>query len=847
MLGKNSQANDDDDDDRDDGFEDLPLLHNQDLTLPATLHSRSRMSYAGGSSQTSPQALHSTTGMTDKEKAKAARRAFLASRKSVSFAPHAYVRMFDTLPSATPVSGAGAMISAAAAAASASSANAAADSGKRGFDFGKLGEHESNLTKDGLATDEAGTRRRSGSSRRHGRQSSITSISELPTLVQPRPVSAEPERGSSRRRSTVEVGDESGMSMDIETDSETEQAEGDDNNSQEDGDEDEEDMDIEGQTMDFTSISAVNANVDDEVTTGSIFSSEPVAQPAFELPRFSVRRDLSNGPKVGPYAAFSEELALMGQDQREVDEQDTRGSSIFTSGATPASPAKRMMRGRLSIGDDVTVDMDITEIVAGSGTLRATGSPASTVSARSDDEDEEDSDDDEDEEERLANDGPDERTMDFTVAVGGIIPGLPPVNAWRNAESIGYIAELPDGYDPSAGHTMGSIFSSASGSSPLRTNVGGNNPFSTSAMVDDAGTVFTLPVMSSNGDESVDMDETMAVGGILTREDQTISSVDDDELPPREPTLSFARHDDVTGFSVFSSSDHAAGAEQEMDFTIARGGILSEQQQQNQPSVAFSMNVTSPSVPGSSHRAGASSRGSTMPVSPASARQSTSSTSNRDRYGPSPSPPRTVEGVAEDDPIGRSIDAAKDVAKKLVFTPTKTASPRKVSPAKRSFETELPSTDVSKARRTTETGDKENMAPIMPIQTPKSPSRNTSASTSERPRTPSKRLAEFGGPQRSPHKHLAPRSPARATPSRSTRPTTPSRLARTETVAEPEWAQQEFSNISLGNFLEMTGIHFMTSMPTATRRKSVLNGGMPAEYMQRMLQSDIGKCRVTFE
>jgi kinetochore protein Spc7/SPC105 len=503
------------------------------------------------------------------------------------------------------------------------------------------------------------------------------------------------------------------------------------------------------------------------------------------------------------------------------------------------------MRGRLSIGDDMTVDMDITEIVARSGTLRPTGSPASTVSARSDDEDaddddEDDEDEDSEDEDEVKDGGPDERTMDFTVAVGGIIPGLPPVNAWRNVESIGYSAELPDGYDPSAGHTMGSIFSSTSVSSPLRTDSVGNNPFGTSSTADDAGRVFTLPVMVSTGDESVEMDETVAMGGIVTREDQTISSVDDDELPHREPTLSFARNDDVTTFSVFGGSENAVDVEEEMDFTIARGGILDRQTSPLEN--VFAMNVTSPSVPTTSLRAGTSSRRSTMQVSPPRELEPTASSSRRERYGPSPSPPRSVEGVREDDPVGRNIEVAKEVAKKLVFTPSKTVSPKRVSPAKRSFENELQSDEGAKSRRTTGTLlDKENVAPVVPIQTPASPVKNTST-VSERPRTPSKRLSEFGAPQRSPHKHLAPRSPARMTPSsRTNRPTTPSRLAQIETVAEPEWAQQEFSNISLGNFLEMTGIHFMTSGPTATRRKSVLNGGMPAEYMQRMTQSDVGE------
>jgi hypothetical protein len=101
LLGNTNSAGGQDNDD-DDDFEDIPSQNN-DLTLPASLHPRSRMSFAGTNTSA---AAGSTSGMTDKEKAKAARRAFLASRKSVSFAPHAHVRMFDTVVSATPVNSA---------------------------------------------------------------------------------------------------------------------------------------------------------------------------------------------------------------------------------------------------------------------------------------------------------------------------------------------------------------------------------------------------------------------------------------------------------------------------------------------------------------------------------------------------------------------------------------------------------------------------------------------------------------------------------------------------------------------------------------------------------------------
>jgi len=197
----------------------------------------------------------------------------------------------------------------------------------------------------------------------------------------------------------------------------------------------------------------------------------------------------------------------------------------------------------------------------------------------------------------------------------------------------------------------------------------------------------------------------------------------------------------------------------------------------------------------------------------------------------------------ENDPVGRNVEAAKEVAKKLVFTPTKSVpTPRKVSPAKRSFEAELQQGDVAKSRRMESAADKENSAPARSAPSSTSPVK-LSARTPERPRTPSKRLSAFGAPERSPHKHLAPRSPARAmmaSPSKVNRPMTPSRLAQAETMEQPEWAQQTYSQISLGNFLEMVGIQFMTSMPTATRRKSVLNGGMPAEFMERMMQGEVG-------
>jgi hypothetical protein len=657
-----------------------------------------------------------------------------------------------------------------------------------------------------------GQKSEGGSRRRHGRQNSIGSLNDLPAPpASSGSGSTGMEERASRRRSAAgvgEVGDESGMSMDIETDSE-QSVDEDEQEEQVDQDEDEEEQEDdqeEGETMDFTTVAPPSFLLSQTLpqNTSSIFSSIPdQPAPSIDLPRFSVRRDL--GSKG--YSAFSPSLGLGGGEEMTT-------SSVFTVPESPRVPHVRVIGGA-SATDDMTMDMDMTQVM-GNGHLLA--SPASTVSARDDDDEEEEEESSDEEVENAANRGPEERTMDFTVAVGGIIPGLPPVNAWRSAESIGYTSVLPDGYEPT-GINSSNVFSASTLGNPFLDGSSGE------------GSVFTLPRLNV-GDESLEMDETIALGGIV-REDQTFSSVDEDEGEiRREPTLSFPS-------GPFTALETGEG-EMTMDFTMARGGILANASPRQSTGGVFSMNVTSPTASTVSKRTVTSSVFS-VPASPEQAQQATASV-RRDIYGPSPDAIKTSRLARdEDEPVGRSMEAAKDVAKKLVFTPTKSTSPspRKVSPVKRTFESALDKVDANKSMRTSP-ADKENTDPS-PFQPVAQSPRKYGSPLKERPRTPNKRFSVLGPPERSPHKNLAPRSPARPMASLASRPTTPSRLSQTEVMPEPEWAQQEFSSISLGNFLEMTGIQFMTSMPTATRRKSVLNGGMPAEYMQRMMTSENGE------
>lgn len=232
--------------------------------------------------------------------------------------------------------------------------------------------------------------------------------------------------------------------------------------------------------------------------------------------------------------------------------------------------------------DEDDMDMDETQIIHGGIVSRPQG-------ASSDDEDE---DDDITRDSNMSL-GEDDKTMDFTVAMGGLIPALPPAGAVNNRQSIGYTVPTDRAMAP-----------------------------------------FEPANASDDSEMEMEMDETIAIGGIVMGDESMSMSSGGEDTTRNEGdrTMTFAFG------SAFGQPEDDGG----MEFTIAAGGILGEPVQE----------------------ANADEQASTPRKTPSFARPTASSQlkEKRNIFGPSPSPNRstTPQGTP-------GLEAAKDVAKRLSF------------------------------------------------------------------------------------------------------------------------------------------------------------------------------------
>lgn len=204
---------------------------------------------------------------------------------------------------------------------------------------------------------------------------------------------------------------------------------------------------------------------------------------------------------------------------------DSDASEGNESVATITLPPKRFSgaAGGFSFGvaataeEEEDLDMDETQIIHG-------GIVARPQSGDSSDEDDEDADMTRDSNMSL---GEDDKTMDFTVAMGGLIPALPPAGAVNNRQSIGYTVPLDRAMAP----------------------------FQPAHQEEE-----------SDSEMEMEMDETIAIGGIVTG-DESMSMSSGGEDTSRDDgdcTMTFA-------------FGHAFGQPEDdggMEFTIAAGGIL---------------------------------------------------------------------------------------------------------------------------------------------------------------------------------------------------------------------------------------------------------------------------------
>lgn len=161
---------------------------------------------------------------------------------------------------------------------------------------------------------------------------------------------------------------------------------------------------------------------------------------------------------------------------------------------------------------DAEGEMDMDETIIGGGIVQNQWAEAETDSADSES-------DMELEDSTEATD--DEKTMDFTVALGGPMPTVPPQHALRGRASIGYSVPAPDGEEP------------------------------------------LLP--GEGGDDSLEMEETGVFGGVYVQ-DESVSSADDTNGSRTEHTATYAMDFSIAGGGI-------NGDEREMDMTAASGGI----------------------------------------------------------------------------------------------------------------------------------------------------------------------------------------------------------------------------------------------------------------------------------
>ena len=417
-----------------------------------------------------------------------------------------------------------------------------------------------------------------------------------------------------------------------------------------------------------------------------------------------------------------------------------------------------------------------------------------------------------------------EKTMDFTVAIGGVLPRSPPKHAARNRHSIGY--SLPE------------------------------SPNSVENRIRPGQTLEGDPSEEEDG-----MEETMALGGIMG--DDTMSTISDQSADGREKTMTFS-FGDISAAAQQAAErvmaeehqeaedDEDEGEEGGMSMTMAHGGIVSHQS----PGSGLSQSLTRPvdNAPSFARPTVSSSQRSREPTP-----------KKRNVFAPSPSPNKQTSTPKT------GMEVAGEVAKRLSFgSVTSSAGKKRPSTAMDDV------TDNSSAKKSRLSVSTTNVLAQQPaVQKVNIFAQGLSKSTSAQPaqttmavnlsasvpatRIPSpikqvKRVSIAPSPAKprqplavapsAPRVSLAqpPKSPRRSIG--VARSTTPQRLPPKSPGKSPalrrmlgenvereeiEAAEQlhdqmgEVPTISLSRFLELVGVEFMENLPKV-QRKSLANG-----------------------
>jgi len=396
-----------------------------------------------------------------------------------------------------------------------------------------------------------------------------------------------------------------------------------------------------------------------------------------------------------------------------------------------------------------------------------------------------------------------EKTMDFTVAIGGFLPPAPPVGATRGRASVGY-------------------------SHVNRADAEVINP-------------------GEGDDMDMEMNETVAFGGIINLgpghgyahgQDDTISTASGSE-----DTMTMNRPDGRTATYSFNNNDLASAAREEqsamgldmtvgMDLTTVAGGIFSQSYQQHQAAQTHALSRSQsqtqqgPSITPKSPRVTSITRPSGG--TPSFARPTTSSASKvvslqkspektkRNIFGPSPSPFKAT-------PRKSGMQTAGEVAKRLSFGSAAGSTPKK----RIREESPVEGGDA---------GSKENTPPSAKKQRLSVP---TALGLGE---------SVFGNISRAPPAPVS--SPIRVSPAVPVANTsTPSRspavrraMGITAPLVEDEEEEEvgvdldvngEPRTVGLGAFLTMAGVQFDDSAPSGSRRRRSVAKGLLGKSQSR--------------
>jgi kinetochore protein Spc7/SPC105 len=395
----------------------------------------------------------------------------------------------------------------------------------------------------------------------------------------------------------------------------------------------------------------------------------------------------------------------------------------------------------------------------------------------------------------------DDRTMDFTIPVGRVLPSIPPDNATKGSIPLGY--SVPD---------------------------------SPNSQID------RIHPGEPTGDD-MEMEETVAFGGIV--EDDTVSSassMDTDPLRERTATYSFGYGAGGIQPSVVATND----AEDGMDMTVATGGILAAGQSPalEDEEDGMEMTVATGGILGQTQSYPAVSPArlptNTRPMSgtPSFARPTSSSLQRsqsvkRNVFAPSP-----ASAKADRTPRKSGMATAGEVAKRLSFTSTTSSGGSgKKRPWERD-ENEDPTPGSGKKPRpspATSIGEGVFGVPASsPVEATSSP-RKSIVTSPRKSILPSARKSILPSPRRSlgppslvtPRKSVSTQASSAATPSNGG---TPARSAKSPKSSTPGASSVDLVDadgpITLSEFLRMAQVQFADGQTVTKRRISVGRHGL---------------------